>query len=595
MKEKTLPLSWRNLLTLWVFLILTIVLSACVGQAETLWLKSPGWSRAKLVSTTKVGDPVPITFDDAGNIYIFLVSADNEFPILCVIAYDKHAAMIWDRCYTEIELNVPSQPQIVWDGKALQLFWISDNKLYNAQVDTLGHLISPVALLSDEVAVETYDVTANTSGSIALWFAGAQEDPGLYALPLDDVADQPILIDAEGVNPDLQFDDAGTLHIIWAHIPPGTGDKSFFYAAYPDGEFQPDRASSIAGARIVGTTLLEGPTLGLDGHNAYIFWTLTYFSGLEAGQSKTFYVSFPHSQSGLVSPVQYLNVPFSSSLTYQPFHESSLNAGDRVLLGPGHPGSGSYTTLVATNSATEQELVIAFHARLEYLMRKTKSQISAVFLQDGVPTSYQQLSFTPSGSFYPAIHSDDEGQLYLTWLEKGELPGWIVYFASTAPEMEKNLSKLSSDDITRIVADTAFGLLTGALLIPIGFIWFVPSMIVLTLTSRLRGTTEGFTSIGAIVIFSLAMIVLWVTKLAILPGILEYVPFSAWIPSIPSWLHSPLRLIVPSLIGVLSLLVAWFYVQRKGNPSISVFMIIYSITDGILTMAIYGVFVFAYL
>ncbi len=245
------------------------------------------------------------------------------------------------------------------------------------------------------------------------------------------------------------------------------------------------------------------------------------------------------------------------------------------------------------NPADDPELVVAIHARLAYLMRNRQSQVGAVFFRGGSPASYQQLSFTPASSTHPAIYSDESGQLYLTWLEKGELPGWAVYFASTAPDIREALNKLTSDDVARLAADTTFGLVSGALLIPLALVWIAPAMIVLGLTSVVRRPGEGLSGLGTMAGLTLALMTLWGIKLGFLPGMLEHVPFSAWLPAIPSWLNSPLRLGVPVLIGGLSILVARYYAHRRVESSPFLFLIVYAVLDGVLTMAVYGGMVYA--
>lgn len=593
MRKRPATISWRYLPILFWFLLLNVALSGCVGQAERLWLKSPGWSRAQFVDNTRIGDPVPVAIDKDGHIYIFSLSALNDSSQIRIIALDQRAEILWDGIYEEIDLKRPGKPKILWDGEYLQLFWLSDEKLYNTQIDTSGRLLSPAMLISGETLVGHYDVAYNPIASTAVWYSGTLEEPGLYSLLLNGLTGKPTLVDADGVLPDLQFDAAGTLHAVWAHFPPGPGEKPFYYAAYPEGDFQTGNEAVIVAPRLFGTMVLEGPELGLDRQNAYIFWSSIYFSGLRSGTAETRYVYFTKGQSTTVSPAQLLNVPFEYDLEYQAIQNSPLKAGSRVPMGPGFYGGGFYIIQVAANPSSDQELVIVFHARIAYLMHKVKSQISAVFFQDGVPNGYQQLSFSPTSSSTPAIFSDNESQLYLTWLEKGELPGWIVYFASTAPDMEENLRSLTWDDLARLSAETVFGLATGALLIPIGLAWVVPSLIALALTTRIIRVKENVASLGSSVSFAIAFLVLWGIKIGVLPGILDYVPFSAWIPSISSWMYAPLRLGVPVLIGVFSLLAAWYYANRRENQSIFVFMIMYAIVDGILSMAIYGVFIFA--
>ena len=584
---------WRRLHAVAWLLVLMLALTACAGQPQRLWLKAPGWSRAQLVDNTRVGDQVPVAFDDAGHIYFFLVSAGHDGPRVRAVALDGWADVIWDRTFQEIELTRPRKPHILWDGEALQLFWLSDRALYHVQADmATGSLRGRPTRLSGPTMVDDYDVARDAAGSIAAWYAGPRDNPGLYALPSGDLTGEAFLVDAEGMRPDVQYDDAGTLHAIWAHYPPGAGDKSFFYAAYPAGLYRAHQQTMVATPHAIGTTVLEGPRLGLDEQNVYVFWTRIFYSGSDAGTARAEYVYYPKGQPALVSPAHTLSVPYAYDIPYEAIQAGDLRAGARVPLGSEFRGGGTYITEITANPASAQELVITFHARLAYLMQKQQSQVSAVFFQDGVPTGYQLLSFSPASSTHPAIFSDEAGRLYLTWLEKGELPGWVVYFASTAPDMREALSGVTPDDAGRLSAETLFGLLAGAALLPVALTWIVPSMIAFGVTGRLRGVEARLTSAGTLVSLALALIVLWGVKLAVLPGILEYVPLSVWLPVIPARLAFAMRFGTPALIAALALLIAWNYAYRREESTVFGFWVIYTVVDAILTMAVYGVLVY---
>ncbi len=584
--------SRRFLRLLAPLLLLTMVLTACADQPERLWLQAPGWSRAQLMDNTRVGDPVPIALDDAGRIYLFVISAGQDVSLLHLLALDRQANIVWDYTYEDIELTRPAKPRILWDGEVLHLFWLSGQSLYTAQVDASGQLLEPPTLLSGDTTVDDYDVVQNTSGSMAVWYAGPRDEPGLYALPRGDLTGPATLVDAIGVRPDLHFEDNGTLHAIWAHHQPGIADKPIFYAAYADGHYRPGQESVVATPRAVGISVLEGPQLGFDEQHAYVFWTLIFYSGMEAGTARAEYVYFSKDQPSSASSVRQWGVPYSYDLPYHAF-QGDLEAGARVPLESESRGGTTYITDIAANPASEQELVITFQARLSYLMRKQQSQVGTVFLQGGNLTTYQLISFTPSSSNYPAIFSDEAGYLYLTWLEKGALPGWVVYFTSTAPDVRQALESVTPDDAGRVSAETLFGVLAGAVLVPLAVAWIVPSMIVLALTSRIRKPEEPLTGLGTIVSMILALIALWIMKLAVLPGILEYVPLSAWLPPIPNWLNGPLQLGMPLLITGLAYLAARYYTNRAAKHSVYLFMIIYAVVDAVLTMALYGVLVYA--
>jgi hypothetical protein len=574
-------------------IFLALILTACSKQPERLWLKSPGWSRAQLIGNTRVGDPVPIAIDSDGNVYIFFVSAENSASHLRVAAFDKQMEVLWDRTYDEIDLTTPSMPRIQWHQNALQLFWIDADRLYSAKIANTGELVTAPMLLSGNELVEHYDVAGNSFNQIAVWYAGSRNEPGLFSLPLGDLTGDPILVDDNGIHPELQFDHSGTLHVIWARYPPGAGDKPFLYAAYPEGYFSPGHESIVVTPRIVGTSILEGPKIGLGSQHAYIFWSMIFLSGEEAGTAETYYVTFPAGQPRFASSGFILGVPYSYELPHQKFPESPLKAGPRIPIGPGLSGRTYYVTQVEINPTIEDELVITMQPWMGYIMRKTKPQVTAAFFQDGEPVGYQILSFTPSNSTFPAIFSDGEDQLYSTWLEKGELPGWAIYLSSTAPNIKDVLDELTSDDIGRLSADVAFGFLTGALLIPIGLAWILPSMLILALSTRVLNARENLTSIRSIISTFLALIVLWVVKLGILPGMRTYVPFSAWIPILPDWSSMPLRIGIPLLIAIFSLLVAWYILQRRKESSIFTLVLIYGVVDSVLTLGVYGVLVFA--
>jgi hypothetical protein len=224
---------------------------------------------------------------------------------------------------------------------------------------------------------------------------------------------------------------------------------------------------------------------------------------------------------------------------------------------------------------------------VQYQMRKEQNQISTLFFERGNPTGYQLVSFTPTSSGYPSIVSDERGQLYLTWLEQARQPGYLVYFASTAPDIQGALNRLTWNDVGQLSAETIFGLLGGVVLIPLVLMWLVVPLIALGLTSFIR-RDEALLSFGVLISLALALITYWISKLALFPGITDYVPFSAWLPFIPLSLNLPLQAGVPLIITGLALFAAWRYTYNRDRPSTLLFILIYAVVDGILTMAIYG-------
>ncbi len=571
-----------------LFFIFTLAISACAAQPERLWIKTPGWSRAQLLGNTRVGDPVQLAVSEDGNVHIFFIAATEDGPRLHIQKMDKDANTIWTQTFTEIELFNPSEPKLILDGEVLHLYWVMQGSLYRSRVDTSGGIVSSPEVLSGKKAAKTYDV-ARSEDEVTIWFSGTEDQPGLYTLQDGEI----VLVDRDGFQVDIQYDRNGTLHVIWSRSSPDGNRYDIYYGAYPAGRFEPGFAKIAASPLVFGTVIFEGPHLGLDRTDAYIFWSITHLSGEEAGTAETLYTHFPIGHPEVASNEKNLTVPYSYDLNYEEMESDAPPTGERVHLQEGFVGGGRYITQVNPGPTVGEELVVAFHARLGYLLRKTQSQVSSVFLHDGVHKGYQQLSFTSSFSSQPAIFSDEDGHLYLSWLEKGSEPGWMVYFASTAPSLMDGLGGITADDMSRVAAEAIFGLLTGALLIPVAFIWFIPAMIVFVIFSRLLRSDEKVTDIRGLLTLGITLVALWVAKIGVLPGIRTYVPFSAWIVFLPDWIRIPLLIGVPILIAVLSLGLAWIISSREEQPTTYKLIVAYIVIDGILTMAIYGVLVYA--
>lgn len=314
-------------------------------------------------------------------------------------------------------------------------------------------------------------------------------------------------------------------------------------------------------------------------------------TGPQAGKLLTNYIYFPPGQPEQVSAPQSVTVPAVAELDYGYTPEAGLMAGGRVLSIDGYPRTTAVTdAFLVTTSAPTPELAIAFDVIAQYEFRQERGQVGTLFLQNGAVNGYQLLSFTPDASVAPTLISDEAGQLYLTWLERGELGGFRIYFASTAPDMVQAMSDVTWGDVTRVSRETAFGLLSGAVLSPVLVaLWLLLPMVVLYLTSILRRGQPGKRVMaGTIISILLAGAVYWAAKLITIPGIRSYVPFSAWVPGIPLWLQAPLQIGVPILTTLVGIVVAWYFTYRRDSESILNFLLVFAAVDGLLTMAVYG-------
>lgn len=568
-------------------------LAGCAVQPDRLWVKSPDWSRAKLIGFTRVGDPVPVAQDDEGSAYVFYISSRDDRPVLQVVSFSPDGSLRWEQSVPEVELFLPAEPQAIWDGDELEIFWINDYQVYGASLGKDGAWRDePRRLIADHTVDQLVSAT-DSSGHVSLWFSGTHEHPGVYAFN-DPLADADVYtIDSLGTDPDLAFDETGQLHALWVRNPEQPGGNQFVYGVYPEGDLESGQASTVTSPSVYGTSALEGPFLGIDDENAYIFWSVIFYSGPEAGTVKSQYVHLPRGGTSSISTPRSLSVPWSHDLDYVDVEGGSIESGRRVPLETGFSGGGTYIVQINPDQGTQDELAISFQARLGYLMRKVQSQVALVYLDEGTISGYQQLSFTQPHSSTPFLSSDSPGYLYMTWLEKGDLPGWAVYFASTAPGFVQGFGGTSVDDIARTSIEVSFGLAIGALLIPVAIAWVLTSSLVLQFAIRISEWISPESTWGRSIAVILALATLWVSKLGILPGITSYVPFSAWIPFLPSSLSLPLRIATPLIILGLAIAGALWFTRKYERKPIFEFFFAYCIIDGILTMAVYGVLIIA--
>lgn len=567
---------------------IALVLAGC-GTAERLWLDAPDWSRAVLLGNTQAAETVPMAVDDSGTTYVFLVNGPEGALSPEVVAVDAQAEVVWRRRYESVTVLRPKSPRIFIEGERLRLFWIADDQLNMMQISQSGEMLGPPDVISGDVTVESFDATRDEVGQWFVWMAGPRREPGLYRLPAGSLTGSaPERIDPMGVRPVLEYYD-GTLHALWAHYPTGYEEKALFYANYPNGIFEPDVEQVVGEPMVAPSSVLEGPYLGFDMERVYVFWTILVRTGLEAGSVETRYVSFPYGALNEASPPEQLFAPPNYDLTYERAIQGPLQAGERAAWDATR-GTAFITDLDPTDMVTD-ELAVAMSTKIPYLRRKEQVQVAVAYFQNGAPNGYQLLSFTSSSSEHPGILNND-GYLIVSWLERSDLPGFAVYMAQTTPAFVDSLRGITPDDASRLLANMTFDLLSGALLLPFALAWIVVPTIVLFVTSFLREEDAPLQSSGVLISLGLAILAYWASKIAFLPSMRDYVPFSAWIPFLPTWLEIPLQILVPVFIAAGALYIAWRYTFRVQRRSPFFFLLIYATVDGIATMAVYGVLVF---
>ncbi len=572
----------------WMFFV--VLLSACSGEStERLWLEAPGWSRAQLIGVTQINDPVPLAVDEAGILYTVLIADDGEYGRPLLIALDSAGHVLWEQAL-DVQIDRPDQPKLLWDGQMLHFIWLDGHALYSLSTDEIGNIVSSPRKLSADVNVDRYTVAGDGSGASTIWFAGARREPGLYITQLDEIDSSPVLIDPQGIWPSIIYGQEGALHASWAHRPMGFGDSILWYAVYPDRQYEKDKKVVVAKPVLAPTSLLRGPILGLDADNSYIYWSQEVRTGLGAGTTDTNYVSFPHGKPDQASAPDRVLVPTDLDLEYDSAESRPLSTGPRVDLVSGNVGRTSALRDISVNPMIADELVLTFESTLPHLWRKEAPQINTLFANDGEITDYQLLSFTRGSSTSPSIISNNDNKLYASWVEPAE-QGFKVYLAGTAPEMVDTFSGVTFSDVTRIIAETIFGILAGVILSPLAAIfWMIVPLGALFVTGMLRKGDDSLSNPVTVFSIILSIVLYEAIKIASLPFIRTYVPFSAWLP-LPEWVQSPLQYAVPIVITIVALWFAWFLTYRRGNESPFYLIALFIAADAVMTMAVYGIVV----
>ena len=586
-----------NKTVLFTLLLLSVLLVSCSGTDEHIWLKSPDWSRAAFLGDTTINDPVPMAQDADGTLYFVLFSGLPEegknMPV--VVARDGDGEPLWTKSLEEYSLHRPDEPQLIWDGEYLQFFWLENDALYMLALDQDANPVGERVRLSGQMVVASYSLSIDADAGHTLWFAGPRKDPGVYALTSLDGNGDILTIDPEGIRIQLRHDHENTLHATWLQYPLGYGRTQILYGAYPaESELVNINPTTLYELSVGPSNGLDGPVLGIDNDSAYLFWTVSVRSGLEAGAVQTSYMHFPLDDVAQISAPQSIVVPSDYNLEFEPMAKESLHAGMRAILANTQGFRTSELEEFAPNSLQSGELGVLFRSPTQHLWRKVKNQVNMVYFDEGQATSYQPLSFTTTLSTSPNLYNDANGYLYAIWLEKINSQSYVTYFASTAPEIEATLSRSSGRELGRVAAQTAFGMLVGILLAPIAAgVLVIAPLIVIFLLGPLRkiGSTrvQDFFSLVTIVF---AILAVWAGKFAVFPGMLDYVPFSAWIPEISAWLGNILRYAVPILGSALAIFVAWFYTYRQSNKSTLYFTLIYVGVDSLVTAAVYAVLIY---
>lgn len=585
---------WAKVMTL---LLSMLTLVACSSADENIWLKSPAWSRGVFVGNTNVINPVSFVTDAGGNTTFLLVDLDEESS-----TYSFNLARLESNStkldYSTIhldDLRSVKQPEIVQepDG-SLRLIWIASEGLYTLPIGEDNAPIGEPVLLSGGDVVASYDIAHASDGKVTLWYAGSRRDTGIYALSDYTGNAQSVLIDADGTLVRLRYDQQDQLHTLWVHYPFGYETTEVQYGIYDPAQNEFVLPfSTVSNLNLGIQKRLDDLALGVDESDVYLFWVVTFQSGLQAGAIQASYQSFPIGDSGQgVSPL-FMSAPMVYSLEFER-SSGDLKAGDRVSFSDLSVPMTPKTLDFRTNLTPAGEVVLAVRSPSEHLWRKMREQVNLIYFDNGTFKDYQPLTFTTAESTLPNVKNETSGYVSIVWLEKKSSSSASVYFASTDPEIAERFDTISSGEYLNIAYTALFGMLIGALLAPIAAgAWLIAPLAVLAVFSFARRPFpprfQNYFSVAGLIA---ALVSIWLVKLGIFPMMWEYVPFSAWVPKIPALVGDILRFGVPMLTLGVAGFTAWHFTYRRDNNSSLYFILIYIAIDSLITASIYAVLIY---
>jgi len=575
--------------------LLAVVISGCSSLSQpSLWVKSEGWSRALILGQTSLAAPAPASVDEKGEVTILLFpklenEEDQYQPEIVILS---KSGQIRSKTPVDLQISKPADAEIRYSNGHFTLFWLQNYQLNSIQISQDGQVLSESQLLSGDTRIYKFNVI-DTPNGYAIACSGGRDYPGVFILlgELDEL--QRIDIDPDGIRPVQYLDPAGQYHLGWIRYPSGYGDLEIYYLVSDLPEIDPAQRLLIQSSPLTPSIKITGPAMGFDRELGYFFWSKSIVSGMDAGSQTTFLQYFPLDHPEEVRPPMRISVPANQILDEEPFYGGYFQVGERVLMSGSFPRT-AFLDNISVLLSGNPEMAFAFRSTSEFKWRDFRSQVNVAFIENGLVTSYQPISYTSTESNFPHLFQDQGQNLYLTWLEK-EDSTFYAYLSTTDPAKREVLDYISAEDYFYLAAEGLFGILAGVVLSPFaaavwggaGLLAFVFNLVLSQFQKPIYRKIGEYLSIaGGIYIF-------WWLKFGTLPGLNGgYVPFSAWIPKIPVVLEQPLVIGVPILIGLLSAVVAWSRTYRRGSGSAINFYLLYSGMDALLSCAIYGILIY---
>jgi hypothetical protein len=454
-------------------------------------------------------------------------------------------------------------------SQGLELCWVSDEGVRCSPLnkDKPGQ-IAPYTLISAPPDIQLFTSTGEH-------YAWVTQDGDLF-ISISEGEPSRLSSQVISVNLNLQ---GGQLLVSWTEAANESETTVWLTTMSEDSMGEAHQVSRItagvlAGLRQVGL----GATRAEDQY--CIAYGIEFTRGLEGGSAST-RLTCVDGQTWIPESEQRLELVMSEKPIYMPY----VGPFTISRLAEVEIPYSNYTYLPSNPISLDGQIVLAVSTPAE-LRYKVRQDIAMLLVENGQVRGYQPVTATSSSSLSPNLAGDADGNLYIAWLERSISNE--IFFATTNPQASDFLNQYDWSEVIVTILGIIVEAVTGLLLLPFMLLAIGLAFIAVFLTSRIASLIR-LERIKDLIGFITGAAVLWVVKLLLLPYIGSFVPFSTWLPEIPTSVITAYKLFWPLFILGASLFLSHLIIKRKDIPGLTIRFGLYAVFDVTLTALIYGV------
>lgn len=563
-----------------------LLLSGCSVQSDRSDKPSGDWSRGLLLGRTAAKQPVALYVDADKHVHLVWCETTADRKEALHYAHLNEQGQVMVNQSLGLHLPSPRRAQLLVDRENnLHMAWLSRaegrQSLYHVLIDQDGRPTQPLLLSREGEDVDSFHTYLLAEGETAfVWSSQPEnEQKGIFHLVLHD-ASSPTLLIPQGIDPFVLIDNAGTTHLAWLYEK-GLSARDIYYATLEGSQVVPDGGQKLTDFEFGESAVYYGPIIGADTNNLYVLWAVQNLGGgLTPTAAWAFYVSFEPGKPSLTNPSS-IGLPFETMPEYVDY-TGPYGYSELALLPP-WVYSSDFVNAPAVVSSQENELPVALSLMVASQSEST-IQLAMVVLSEGQPIGYQLASNTSNASVLSTLVADSDSNLHVAWIDTAGFRQYDIYYASTSPEAKVWLDRTSGDDIVLGAADLVWGIISGIGLLPIVVMWNFPPLIWVVLFYMFSGR-EYLERMGTKIGLLVSIIIYCASKLVLLPGLSTGTPF---LYQVSSDLRATLAMAIPVIILLLALAAIYIYARRSERATIFKAYLVFSLTDGLLTVLLYA-------